>query len=493
MSLVGPGRGRARSSSLCSAVRAADARSIRSIPLLLLVALVALVSLPVGVQAETIAALAARALALDPAVAGAAAQLEAAQERAYQARAAFGPTAGLSFNSSRTRYREEPARELRPFGADQLTLQVTQPLLRNTLQPALDVAQAQVEQAGAALVQARTESIQRLVEACFEVFKARDLGLQLRAQSLAVAEQQAAARRAYELGRAPITEVRDAEALAARVAAQAVAVQRDLELRRQVVDALVGGDGLAGGPDLLALSLQAEQVPALDVESMPAWLARAQRDNAGIAQALRQLDAADAELTKAWQGHAPTVDLNYTFSRSRDGGTVTSLFPRRGEQSSLGVTLNVPLFAGGATQSRVREAKALRDKAASELAAAQRNAALGVRQAFAAASASIVQASALQTAVASQALALRAKRRGVEVGMGTHAEALEAQTRLLESERESMRAVYEAWMAWFRLAAQAGGLTLSEIDPLDRLLVVRPQPALQAPSVPGRARAGATP
>ena len=115
-------------------------------------------SATLSAQAQTLAELGARALAADPAVQAAAASLRAAEQRLYQARAAFGPTANITVTTNQTRYREEPANELRPFQSDQSALQLSQPLWRGALYPALLAARSQVEQADSALLQARIES-----------------------------------------------------------------------------------------------------------------------------------------------------------------------------------------------------------------------------------------------------------------------------------------------------------------------------------------------
>jgi outer membrane protein len=427
-----------------------------------------------------------RAIRSDPATKGAVAQLTAAQERVVQARAAFGPVAVLTATGSDTRYREWPLYELRGFRNEQFNLQVTQPLFRNTLHAGLQVALAQSEQAQIAVIQTRAEAGQRLVESVFDLLKARDSVRQLSAQRQAVTEQLASARRAFQIGTAAITDPREAEAKADFVAAQLAAAEQELDLRQQVIRELTGEDAAP----MLDLGMRADALPKVPATSVLEWLGSAQAANPAVQQAQRALQAAEAELSKAWQGHAPTADLTYNYSRSRDSGTVTSLFPRRGDTSAIGVNFNVPLFAGGATQSRVREAMALRDKAKSDVDAATRNAMLGVRQSFSATLAALGQAHALQTAVGSQTLSLRVNRRGYEVGMKVNAEVLEAQSRLFEAQRDLSRAQYDAWVAYFKLLVLSGQNLLTEVERLQALLLPL---SADAPLPPKRGAAEAVP
>ena len=424
-----------------------------------------LASLPAA--AQRLPDLVQAALSTDPAVAGAEAQLRAAEQRVVQARAGFGPSAAITANSTDTRYREGPDFELRPFHAKQLALQITQPLLRLTLLPTLDAALAQVEQARAGLEQARAESAHRLVEAAFELLKSRDALSFVQAQRIAASEQQLAAQGSYKIGTAPITDVRDAQAKADTVAAQMLAAEADLELKQQIVAELAG----SAAPGLMARAIGGDRLPTLQPASVPEWLAAAQDRSGPVRQALQALAIADAEVRKAGQGHVPTADVTYSYTMNKDTGTTTSFFPRRGDSSAVALNVNIPLFTSGATQSKVRESRALRDKAQADLETARRSVSLGVRQTFSAALSAVGQARGLETAVKSQELALRANRRGYEVGMKTNAEVLESQSRLFEARRDLSRARYDAWIGYAKLKALAGMLGESDVAELEGLLV----------------------
>ena len=428
--------------------------------------------------AQSLPELQQRALAGDPGVRAAEAQQRAADERLFQARAAFGPTANLTVNHTDTRYTEAPALEVRPFRADQYVIQVTQPIWRGQSFPALQAAQAQADQATAALNQARAEALQRFVEACFEVFKARDVLNHAQALGEATTEQLALARRTFQVGRAAITDVREAEARLDSAQAQALAAAAELDLRQQVLAELTGGPALG----LLARGLAADTLPSVPAPSILEWIAAAQADSPQLRQAELALLAAEAEVRKASLAHAPSADLSLSYTKSNDTGTVTSIFPRRGESTAVGVNLTIPLFASGATQSKVREAMALRDKAESDVSLARRTLSLGVRQAFVATLSASAQAKALGAAERSQAVSLRANQRGYEIGLKVGAEVLDAQGKLFEARRDLSRARYDAWAAYFKLKALAGGLNVSDVDGLEALLID------QAPAEMGRAR-----
>jgi outer membrane protein len=431
--------------------------------------------IPLLAGAQPLPELYRSALAADPAVAAAQAQVRAAEQRVVQARAAFGPVVAFTANQSETRYNEAPSFETRPFTAKQVAVQLTQPLLRSVLLPSLQAARAQVEQAQAALEQAQGESMQRFVESNFDLLKARDVLAFVQAQRAATAEQLAAAQRSFKVGTAPITDVREAEAKADTVAAQLVAAEFDLDLKQQVLAVLVGHP-VSG---LLERGLSGEQLPELQASSVNDWLGSALTQSPQVRQAMQARDAATAEVEKARQAHAPTAELTYSHTMASDTGSPTTLLPRRADSRQIGVSLNVPLFASGATQSKVAEAMALRDRAERELDAARRNATLAVRQGFSATLSALSQARGLEAAVRSNELALRANRRGYEVGMRVNAEVLESQTKLFEARRELSRARYDAWINFVKLNVAAGRQSEAELVLLESLLLQQPAPALQ--------------
>jgi outer membrane protein len=445
--------------------------------------LTALLMVSPGTQAQLLSELHRSAAAIDPSIAGALAQVQAAEQRVLQAKGGLGPTATIVLSKSETRYREGPTFDLRQFSGKQAALQVTQPLFKPTLLSALEGAQAQLEQARAALTQAEADAAVRLVEACFEVLKSRDTITLMQAQKQAAEEQLAAAKRSYTVGTSTITDVREAEAKIDTVSAQMAAAEAALELHQQLLADISGRPA----PELMLLGLKADRLPSIESTSVQAWIADAQSGSAQLQQAQRALDEAEAEVRKAWYGHAPSAELSYSYTMSSDTGTVTSLLPRRGDSSQVGVNVNFPLFASGATQARVREMVALRDKAQSEVETARRTVQTSVRQSFSAALTALALSRGLTTANRSLELALRSNKRGYEVGMKVNAEVLEAQSRLFEARRDLSRAHYDAWLNSVRLKGVAGKFAQVDLDELDSLLV--PLTPAAWPSAPAVHRA----
>lgn len=425
------------------------------------------------VMAQRLPELLQQAMQSDPAVLAAASQATAAMERVNQALGAMGPTVQFTASTSGTRYREAPANGLRPFHGNQAALQVTQPLLRNSLYFGLQAASALSAQAEAQLALSKAESVQRFVEAVSELFKARDTLRFLRAQQISAAEQLAVARQTYRVGVSPLTDVRDAEAHVDAVAAALLGAEGELRLREQTLAEIAGPDSA----DLLRWGLDGRQLPTIEAPSILEWLADARTSSPQVQQALQALAAAEAEVRKAWQAHAPTADITYSYTRSNDTGTVTSIFPRRGESGTLGLNVTVPIYAGGTNQARVREAQALQGKAEADVEAARRSVSLAVRQAFQTTLTAVAQARGLETALKSQELALRAAQSGYRVGTKANADVLGAQSKLFDVRRDLSRARCDAWSGFIKLKVLTGQANDGDMAQLNGLLVevVMPQ------------------
>lgn len=420
----------------------------------------------VQVLAQPLPDLYRTALHIDPAVIGAKAQVAAAEERVLQARAAYGPTAGLVASRTETRY-DEVTLGMREYHAKQAGLQVSQPLLRLPLQASLEQTQAQLAQAREQLRQGEIDTMQRLIEACFDVLKARDALVLIDAQQAATAEQLAAAQRSFKIGTAPITDVREAEARADSVAAQRDAAEHDYDLRQQILAELVGKP-VQG---LTHRGLDGVRLPSIKGGTIAEWLSTAIQQSPQLRQALQALENAEQEVRKAEFAHAPTADLSYSYMRSSDNGSTTTLLPRSAWTQQVGFSVNIPLFASGSTQARVRETLALRDKAQSDIDATRRKLTIDVRAGFSNTLSAVSQARGLEAAARSNEVALRANRRGYEVGMRINSEVLDAQTRLFEARRDLSRARYDAWINFSKLKALAAQLSELDLVELEGLLV----------------------
>jgi outer membrane protein len=134
------------------------------------------------------------------------------------------------------------------------------------------------------------------------------------------------------------------------------------------------------------------------------------------------------------------------------------------------VQLNFPLFQGGATQSKWREADANREKSKQDLENAKRNVELQTRQAYLGVVNGIAQVQALQQALKSSESLLQASKLGQEVGVRTNLDVLNAQQQAYSTRRDLYQAQYNYLVSQLRLKAAAGSLVEADLGRVNQAL-----------------------
>ena len=136
----------------------------------------------------------------------------------------------------------------------------------------------------------------------------------------------------------------------------------------------------------------------------------------------------------------------------------------------IGLRLNVPIFSGGGTQSRVREQVYLHRAAREKLEGTMRAAERETRDAYLGVIAEKARVQALQQAVKSNQTALEATEAGFEVGTRTTVDVLDARRRLFEAQRDYARSRYDYLINIVRLKSATGGLAPDDLDAINGFL-----------------------
>jgi len=399
----------------------------------------------------------------DAVFAAARATHRAGQEKLPQGRSLLLPSVNLSAN---TTYNDNSVQysgtsPLASSGTSRFNshgygVNLTQPLFRQQNWMTYTEAELQVAQADAQFNGAEQDLILRVAQAYFDVLIAQDNVQLAEAQKTAIAEQLEQAKRNFEVGTATITDTYEAQARYDLVDAQEIAAQSNLEVKKRTLQLLTN----AKPGDLRQLGQQFKLEPLQPVD-MEKWVDEAQQHNSQLAVAQAAAELAGKEVARNRGGHYPTLDLVANYSENfANGGSLGVGSDSR--NTTVGVQLSVPLFQGGATQSRVREAEANRDRAGEELETARRNVALQTRQAYLGVVNGIAQVKALQQALKSSESLLEASKLGQEVGVRTNLDVLNAQQQLYSTRRDLYQAEYNYLISQLKLKAAAG--TLAEDD-----------------------------
>ena len=349
------------------------------------------------------------------------------------------------------------------------TLTATQPLYRPANLAVYRQAAKQLSQAYAQLVSAEQDLLIRVSQAYFDVLASQDSLTFVRAQKVAVAEQLASAKRNFEVGTATITDTREAQARYDLVLAQEIAADNDLRVKKLALDTLVGIKNAS--PKQLAKADQLNPTLPQDVED---WVKQSESSHPTVLNAQLALDIAQLEIERAKAGHKPTLDLQGSYSGTRSlGGTSIS-----GSSSSnthvvspsLQLVMNVPLFAGFATENRYKETVMLEDKARQDLEASRRNVAQSTRTAYLGVVSGLGQVKALEAAETSSQVALDANKLGYSVGVRINIDVLNSQSQLFQTKRDLAKARYDVLVGSLKLRQASGLLKEDDLQSVNALL-----------------------
>jgi outer membrane protein len=395
------------------------------------------------------------------------AQYDANLFRAEQAKAGILPSANLGAGVTRSSFETTVPPADRGINTQSATISASQPLYRPANFATWEQGKRQVELAQAQLAAASQDLIIRVSQAYFDVLAAQDTLAFVRAQKSAVGEQLAFAKRNFEVGTSTITDTREAQARHDLVIAQEIAAENDLRVKKLALDALVGRPDVNPDPLPVPVNVPLPQPPDVNV-----WVQQGDENSPSIQQAKTNVEIAQLETEKARAGHKPTLDLTASYNITRSpNGTTSALAGTRTNTGSIGVAFNLPLFAGFATQNRIRETLSLEEKAQADLEAARRNVAQAVRSAFFGVVSGQGQVKALEAAEASSQSALEANRLGYQVGVRINIDVLNSQSQLFQTKRDLAQARYNVLLGHLRLRQANGTLMPADLGRLNAWVV----------------------
>ena len=417
-------------------------------------------------QAQSLMDLYESARGFDASYQSAKLQYEANLARAEQARAAVLPSVALAMGISRNNLSSDVASFDRGgYGNQSATLSASQPLFRPANQATAEQGKKQIELAQAQLTVAEQDLIIRVGQAYFDVLAAADNLNFVKAQKSAVAEQLASAKRNFEVGTATITDTREAQAKFDLVLAQEIAAENDLRVKKIALDQLTGKANASPKP--LAVP---PVMASISPDDVSVWVTQSVELHPAIRQASLGLEVARLETKKAQAGNLPTLDLIGSYNITQNNGSTTTSIDYRTNVASVGLSFNLPLFAGFAIQNRIKETLALEDKAHSDLDAAQRSVALATRSAFFGVQSGLGQVKALEAAEASSQSALDATQLGYQVGVRINIDVLNAQSTLFDTKAKLAKARYDVLMGGLKLRQANGSLKTDDLQGLSAVI-----------------------
>ena len=418
--------------------------------------------------AQSIQALYDAARSYDAIYLAARAQYDSAQYRRDQAKALLRPNVGLTASTTRSGS-DTPVSDSHATNT-QAAVRATQPLFNRSNRVTVEQAERAYAIAATDIEAAEQDLVIRLTTAYLNVLAAQDTLGTAQANTKAISEQLASAKRNFEVGTATITDTREAQARYDLARAVELQADNDLITKRILLDQLVGRLNVV--PKQLAVPVKLPEVVPANVDD---WVARADAEHPSVRKARLALDVAKLETEKARAGHLPTLDMVGSVGVNRNygisgPGTGTGTLPGTYNNASIGLQLNMPVFSGFAVQNRVKETLVLEGKSQNDLDAARRGVAQATRTLFYGVRSGNAQVAALEAAESSSLLALEATQLGFKVGVRVNLDVLNAQSQLFTTRTQLAKARYDVVMANLRLRQASGRLKPEDVSAVNGFL-----------------------
>ena len=404
------------------------------------------------------------AQAFDSQFASARATREANLEKTAQGRAGLLPQVGITGSVSKIEGHSSQPSDI-SYNSNTLQLQLQQPLYRPANIAAYEQSKLQVAASETQFEQAKADLTLRVAQAYFDVLTTQDALVFIRAQKVAITEQLESAKRNFEVGTATITDTHEAQARFDLAAAQEIAALNDLEVKRNLLAQITGK--LPG--ELQGLR-QGVRLSPPDPQNVRQWVESAEAGNFAVVTQAFIAESAKLDIERSRSGHKPTLDAVASYGQNKGLAFAPQLTITT---ASVGVQFNLPVYAGGATSSQIRQAISSEEKARADLDTARRNAAQSARTAFLGVQSGLSQVRALEAAETSSNSALESNRLGYEVGVRINIDVLNAQQQLYSTRRDLAKARYDTLINGLRLKAAVGTLSEADLAELNSLLDTR--------------------
>lgn len=398
---------------------------------------------------------------MDPEYREAQAQALSVAEDVPQAKAElFLPTLSFSTGTSWVRQDIENASTFGSGGnisfiTENYRINLSQPIYHHDRFIALKQADKRVQQAQLEVLAARQELMIRVSERYFDVLAARDNLEFAQTEKESLLSQLEQAQQRFDVGLIAITDVQEAQAGYDRAIASEISALNQVENANEALREVTESYHIDLAPLGETLPLVVPQ--PTDIE---AWTRTALTKNLELTAAELAAQIARDEIQVQYAQHFPTLDVTGGHGWNKQGGRFGSTSVTQGD---IGVEFNMPIFEGGRTVSRTRQAEHDHRAALERLQQTRRAVYRQTRKAYLGVVSQISSVKALRQAVISSETALESTRAGFEVGTRTAIDVVAAERGLSQARRDYARAKYDYILETLQLKQAAGSLRPEDI------------------------------
>jgi len=260
----------------------------------------------------------------------------------------------------------------------------------------------------------------------------------------------------FEKGEGTKTDMLETQSRLDLAEAQVLEAQDNVQTARATLAGIVGAE--VSSLDELAPGFHVAPLPAGGYEE---WKAIALTNNPEISAGHYAIEAAHQEVNKDRAGHAPRLD--FVASYAKNTAQTIDTYNQDSTVRSIGIQLTVPLYSGGSVVATTRQAVAGQEKARSDLQATTDKVLVELRKEYAVVLSSVARIAALDKAVASSDLLIKATEQSIKGGVRINLDLLNAQQQLYTSKRDLAQARYTYLTALLKLRAAAGTASVDDV------------------------------
>ena len=384
--------------------------------------------------------------------AGSRADQSAGRELAIQGRAQLLPQVALTGNYSHTNP-TQPAGQA-TYDSSGYGIQLSQPLFDISKYSAYQKGKIASQQADTSFDAAEQQLMVDIARAYFDVLLADDTLTATLASKKAYQTQLQQAKAAFDLGTATIIDTHEAQAGFDAASAREIVAINQQEISQNNLHRLTG-------LDIRRIQPLKEQLPPPPAGDLQSWLDLATHNSLALRAAEQALQYASQTVTEKRGNQLPVVALSagYNDNRSNQNG---ALPVTRG--SSIGVSVSLPLFAGGGIDSQIREALARQESARDKLESTRRQLREDVRKSWLGVTNGAALVRAQQQLLVSAKSKVDSTKLGKEVGIRTNLDVLQAEQSYYDAMTSLATAKYDYLTARLQLEQVAGTLDESRLQ-----------------------------
>lgn len=403
----------------------------------------------------------------DPTVREARERFEANHTRLDQGRSQLLPTVTLQGQTARNA--NAPATEYTyaaGFNSHNWGLNINQNLLNFEAWYAFQSARNADQQAATNLAIAEQDLILRVATAYFNVLRSQDNLEAFRAEEEAAASILQQSEERFEVGLSTVTDVYQSQSSYDLARVNRLVEENNLAQRREALEVLTGESH-----NMVESLAEAFPVSQAEPAIMTPWETAAEENNLSVKAAQYQFEASQDTVKSARARHLPTLSLGANYGYNAESVNPFSFFPgQANERAAIALNLTIPLYSGGLTSARRREAYHNRNAAEEVLLFTRRAAIQSIRNAFRSVQTDVVTVEAREQAIVSAESALEATQVGAEVGTQNVVDVVLALRTLYQAQRDFANARYNYVINTLNLKQAAGSLSPQDVMELNEWL-----------------------